>query len=211
MAGDALGLADLVAAMPDAAAVLDRHGRIIVSNTAWAEVDPAVGPLFGDLAKRAAIVVRGSAVVGEHRFFEVVATGIGESGDYLLAGCREMNSSANQLVSEARFDRDEVTGMASRDLLVELLRHALMMSIVRSAAEKTGARRTSRILRGQALHLRREFQLAHCGRDIKIAMEPSVIRHELREQLVDRTDADRLEHCSLIFGSVEQVTHELLK
>lgn len=128
MAGDALGLADLVAAMPDAAAVLDRHGRIIVSNTAWAEVDPAVGPLFGDLANRAAIVVRGSAVVGEHRFFEVVATGIGESGDYLLAGCREMNSSANQLVSEARFDRDGVTGMASRDLLVELLRHALMMS-----------------------------------------------------------------------------------
>lgn len=128
MAADALGLADLVAAMPDASAVLDQQGRVVVHNAAWADVDPAIGHLFGDGASGAAVVVRGSDILGEHRFFEVVARPIGGSGDFVLANCREVTQSGVVPIGEATHGRDELTGMASRGLLVELLRHALMMA-----------------------------------------------------------------------------------
>ncbi|MFN8053059.1 MAG: bifunctional diguanylate cyclase/phosphodiesterase [Acidimicrobiales bacterium] len=46
MASNALGLADLVAAMPCAAAVLDRRAVVVTANQAWADVAVDLAPLF---------------------------------------------------------------------------------------------------------------------------------------------------------------------
>lgn len=46
MASNALGLEDLVAAMPHAAAVIDRDGVTVVSNTSWVAIAPDLAPLF---------------------------------------------------------------------------------------------------------------------------------------------------------------------
>ena len=140
VASNALGLADLVSAMPCAAAVLDRRAVVVTSNQAWTELAADLEPLLSSAALAPAIAgqiaeaservhIRSLATrANDPRYVEARVAAVGPSGEFSLVTCVDVASLERSDDSWDLVDRHPLTGLPGRRLFLELLGQAMTMS-----------------------------------------------------------------------------------
>ena len=140
---------------------------------------------------------RGAAAVVQAGVGDVHA---GQLGDQRLVLEEDLQVALAGLGLIRRVRRVE---LAARGDVVDDRRNEM---VVAAAAEKADLLAGCDVLAGQRGHVRRQLDLGQRRRNVQRARQPQLGRN-LREQLVERTDADRLEHRPLIVGSVQNVGH----
>ena len=78
--------------------------------------------------------------------------------------------------------------------------------VVAAAAEEANFLTRSSVPRGQCRHVRGQFHFAERRWNIQLAAQSQFRRHQ-REQLFQRSNADRGEHRPLVLGRVENIAH----
>ena len=78
--------------------------------------------------------------------------------------------------------------------------------VVTAATEEAQFASRVRIARGQRLHVLRQLQFAHRGRQVQRPPQAERLGNA-RKQLVQRLHADGFEHGLLVLGGVKQVGH----